>query len=51
MKISLLKKIDSKKQTNKNWIPTNNHHSIETFIEETFEPNNQRVERNARTAI
>ena len=24
-----------KKPTNKNWIPTNNHHSIETFIEAT----------------
>ena len=56
-----------KKLTNKNWIPTNNHHSIETLLKqhvmkfkkkikknttiEIFQPNNQRAESNARTAI
>ena len=55
------------KSTNKNWIPTNIHHSIETFIEATpneiqnkteknttikiVEPNNQTAESNSRTAI
>ena len=32
-----------KKPTNKNCIPTNNHHSIETFIEATH---NEKIEKN-----
>ena len=56
-----------KKRTNKNCIPTNNHHSIETFIEairnekieknekntiiKLFESSNQVVESNPGTAI
>ena len=33
-----------KKPTNKNWIPTNNHHSIETFIEATRNEIKEKVE-------
>ena len=42
-----------KKLTNKNWIPTNNHHSIETFIEakhsEIQEKTKKHDHRNIRT--
>ena len=33
-----------KKPTNKNWIPTNNHHSIGTFIEATHNEIKEKVE-------
>ena len=33
-----------KKPTNKNGIPTNNHHSIETFIEATYNETKAKVE-------
>ena len=45
IKICLLKKTNSKKSTNKSWIPTNNHHSIETNIEATRNEIQEKMEK------